>query len=233
MLIQVEQDAGVSGSIERGGRLTRGPGGATAGDLDVDALGVRLSVVGLASAVECDDLVAEDIVARSHARGDGDGPRVAVGHELVGRPGAGVGARDEAGLGDLGEGEEALVDGGAVAAAARGEVVDDGAAVGLGPGVPDQGHAAAGGDLGGDGGAVADLWQRMSALEKPLGSRLPGTAPGYSTPPAMMVATWPWALASAARDRTVAALRGTVKDGILQVLFGVSKGKRRDKEKDK
>ncbi|CRK28558.1 hypothetical protein BN1723_014141, partial [Verticillium longisporum] len=65
-------------------------------------------------------------------------------------PGAGgAGAGDEADLGDLEELERGLVDGGAVTAAARGEVVDDGTLVGLGPGVPLEEDLATGGDDGG------------------------------------------------------------------------------------
>ena len=108
---------------------------------------------------EREDLVAEHVVAGREVGGDLDGPRVAGGNELVGRPVAGVRAVDQAALGDLDEREALLVDGGAVGVAGR-DVVDHGAVVALGPGVPLQRDGAAGGDggvvVGGDGALVAD-----------------------------------------------------------------------------
>lgn len=56
-----------------------GVGGAGAGDLNVDALGVGLGAVLLAGGVEGDDLVAEDVVAGCERLRDGEGPLVAVG----------------------------------------------------------------------------------------------------------------------------------------------------------
>lgn len=80
-----------------------------------------------------DDLVAEDVVASGDAAGDGHGPAVVVGDQVVGGPGTGgTAAIDETALADLEPLEGGLVDGRAVAVAA-GEVVDDGAVVALGP----------------------------------------------------------------------------------------------------
>jgi len=137
-------------------------GGAGAGDLDVDALGVGLGAVllwlllvcvvvvfvnirsYLACGVQGDDLVAEDVVARGEGLGDVDGPLVAVGDELVGAPLVGGGV-DDTDLSELEEAQALLVGVGAVARA-LGQVVDDRAVVGLGPGVPLESHGAAGSD---------------------------------------------------------------------------------------
>jgi hypothetical protein len=146
--VQVEEDAGVSGGVQRGAADTGGSGRAAASDLEVDALGIGLGAVGVASRVQGEDLVAEDVVAGGQVAGDVDGPGVAVADQVVRGPVAGVGARVEAGLADLGKGERALVDRGKVARDG-GQVVDDGAVVRVGPGVPLQGHRAAGGN--GDG----------------------------------------------------------------------------------
>ena len=73
------------GSLVKGGAsnavsaVGAGVGGARSGDLNVDTLGVGLGAVLLASGVEGDDLVAEDVVARGERLGDGEGPLVAVG----------------------------------------------------------------------------------------------------------------------------------------------------------
>jgi hypothetical protein len=85
--------------------------------------------------VEADDLVAEHVVTRGQARGDIDLPGVAVGDQVVRGPAAGVGAGLEASLGNLDPLERRLVDGAEVARD-RGDVVNDGAVVAFGPGVP-------------------------------------------------------------------------------------------------
>lgn len=150
VLVEVEEDAGLVGSVEGGEVTARRGSGTAASDLDVDALGVGLGAVGLASGVKADDLVAEDVVAGSEAGGDLDGPGVAVGNEVVRGPVTGVGARVEASLVELDELERGLVDRGEVAGDG-GDVVGDGAVVGLGPGVPLEGDGTTSGDLGGAG----------------------------------------------------------------------------------
>lgn len=77
------------------------------------------------------DLVAEDVVASGDVAGDVDGPLEVVGEELV----SGPGRAGQTLLGDLEELQVGLGGGGAVARA-LGEVVHDGALVGVGPGVP-------------------------------------------------------------------------------------------------
>lgn len=78
VLVEVEENTGVLSGVERCSGDTAGGGGAGASDHEVDALGVELSAVGLSTGVEGDDLVAENVVARSKARGDVDGPGVAL-----------------------------------------------------------------------------------------------------------------------------------------------------------
>jgi hypothetical protein len=145
VLVDVEEDAGVISSVERGSGGSAGGGRAAASDLEVDALGVGLGAVGVTSGVEGEDLVAENVVAGGEAGGDLDGPGVAVGDELVGGPGARVGAGHEAGLGNLGELERGLVDGGKVTRDG-GNVVNDGALVALRPGVPLESDGATSGN---------------------------------------------------------------------------------------
>jgi hypothetical protein len=85
-LVKVEKDTGVVGTVKGGGGRTAGAGAATAGDLNVDALGVELGAVGVVGRVEGDDLVAENVLARGDGAGNLNVPRVAVGNELVGGP---------------------------------------------------------------------------------------------------------------------------------------------------
>jgi hypothetical protein len=73
--------------------------------------------------VQGDDLVAENVVARSDGRGDRDRGREAVLDELIGDPGVCGCVDDSVGL-DLDPFEAGLVDCAAVAVAV-GEVVDD------------------------------------------------------------------------------------------------------------
>jgi len=58
---------------------------ARALNLEVDALGVRLSAVGLASSVQSDDLVADNVVAGGDV-GEGEVPGEVVGDEVVSSP---------------------------------------------------------------------------------------------------------------------------------------------------
>lgn len=85
--VDVVLDTGISSLVEGGtsnavSTVSAGVGGARAGDLNVDALGVGLGAVLLAGGVESDDLVAEDVVAGCERLGDGEGPLVAVGYDL-------------------------------------------------------------------------------------------------------------------------------------------------------
>lgn len=122
--------------------------GAAARDLDVDALGVVLGAVLVVGRVQGNDLVAQDVVAGGDAAGDGDGPAVVVGDEVVRRPGARR-ARvvDQALLVDLEELQRRLVDRRAVAVARR-QVRDDGSVVAVRPWRPLQLDGAAGGHGG-------------------------------------------------------------------------------------
>jgi hypothetical protein len=103
--------------------------------------------------VQGDDLVAEDVIAWGEGGGDADGPLVAIGwrgmlvvvdavhdgigertDELVGGPLVGTSIHDSSCV-ELEE-LQALFVGRTAVARTLGEVVDHGAVVGLGPGVP-------------------------------------------------------------------------------------------------
>lgn len=142
VVVEVEQDTGVGGLVESGGLDAGGLVGAATGDLDVHALGVHLGTTLAVALVQGDDLVAEHVVAGSQVAGDGDGGLVAVLDELVGSPDAVL----QTGLADLEEVERRGVDLVAAGGAAVGEVVDDGALVAVGPGVPLDGHGLSGRD---------------------------------------------------------------------------------------
>jgi hypothetical protein len=82
--VDVVLDASIGGLVEGGAgnavsAVGAGVGGTRAGNLNVDTLGVGLGAVLLASGVEGDDLVAEDVVTRGERLRDGEGPLVAVG----------------------------------------------------------------------------------------------------------------------------------------------------------
>lgn len=128
--VDVEDDAGVVGGEEGGAGGAAWVGAAAARDLEVDALGVRLSAVWLAARVESEDLVAEDVVAGRYIGRDPDAPLVAVLDEEVG--GVGLGCSDETGAVDLEETQVVLVHR-LARAVAVGQVVEDRAAVRLGP----------------------------------------------------------------------------------------------------
>ena len=87
-------------------------------------------------------------------------PRVVVSDEIVGAPGSWCRTTLEAELVDFGEFEGCFVDGAAVVVGACGEVVEYGAFVAWGPGVPEELHGLARdhGDVGfaGFAGFVAD-----------------------------------------------------------------------------
>jgi hypothetical protein len=89
--------------------------------------------------VKGDDLVAEDVGARGNAGRNGGHPGEAILNQLISDPATrSLGAVKEATLVDLEELKGGLLDGAAVTVAA-GKVVDDGADVRLGPGVPGDG----------------------------------------------------------------------------------------------
>lgn len=147
--VDVEEDTLIVGLVQLGTQGTLGLLSTGTSDLEVEALGVVLGTVLLATGVEGDDLVSENVEAGLDVLGDLDHPAVAVGDELVGGVLAGGGgAVDQTLLADLEELEGLLVDGLAAAGAAGGEVVEDGALVGLGPGVPLEEDAVTGGDTG-------------------------------------------------------------------------------------
>lgn len=162
LLIDIDQDARVRGRIELlARRRARRLGGPAARDLQIDALRIVLGAVGAAGGMQGDELVADDVAPRGEGRGDGEGPGVVIGDELLGRPAAGAPRGEEAGLVDFEELERGLVVGDARArAVAVGHVGEDGAEVGAGPRRPEQFDLLAGGH--GDvecarcGGVVAD-----------------------------------------------------------------------------
>ena len=121
-------------------------------------LRVVLGAVGVTTAVEGDDLVAEDVLASGKALGDSDGPGVVLANHLDGSPLAVLVANTV----DLGPLELLLLDGGNVASVGS-DVGDDRADVALGPGAPVELNGTSSGDLGhavgaalGAGGLVAD-----------------------------------------------------------------------------
>jgi hypothetical protein len=73
-LVDVDQDTWVVVLVELSSGNTVRLVGSIAGDLEVDALRVVLSAVLVHCGVKGDDFVAEDVVARSDAGGDLDGP---------------------------------------------------------------------------------------------------------------------------------------------------------------
>jgi len=161
--VDADLDASILRSVESRAENALRVGSTAASDLEVEALGVVLGTVDIASAVEGDDLVTEDVLAGSERLRNGDRPLAVSSDELVGSPLARSGAAiDQASLVNLEELKRLLVNGGAVVTSALGEVVDDGTVVRLGPGVsaPLDLNLAAGGDRGGDlaslGLAVAD-----------------------------------------------------------------------------
>lgn len=154
VVVEVEDDTLLGGSVQRSTGNTGGLLGTGTSDLEVEALGVVLGTVLLASGVESNDLVAEDVRTGLEAGRDGDLPGVASGNELVGGELASGG---HTGLGDLEELEVGLVDLGAAIGTARSEVVDDGTLVRLGPGVPLDGDLLTGLDTGGLDGVLGAL----------------------------------------------------------------------------
>lgn len=133
--IQTEHNTRIRRLIEaRGWHASTQRLSATSLDLDIDALGVRLCAIRLARGVECDDFVPEDVVAGCQV-GDGQVPGEVVLDQVVGDPGAGVGAGFPcAGL-DLGPAEGGRVGDGGEVARDGGYIFLHRAGVGDGPGV--------------------------------------------------------------------------------------------------
>lgn len=144
--VGVEEDAGVVGSVQLSSEDTLGVISSRAGDLNVEALGVVLGTVLGASTVHGNNLVAEDVVAGGEGGGDGSGPGVVVGDEVLGSPD--LGGQVDAGLVNLDPLEGVLVGRGAVTVA-LGDVCEDGSLVGFRPGRPEEVDGAAGGNLDG------------------------------------------------------------------------------------
>ena len=162
-VVRAEENTGVLGSVELRAGNTLRLVGARARDLDVHALGVSLGAIGLASAVQGNDLVAEDVVARREGLGHGGDPRVVVGDHGDGGPllRLSIVAR----LVDLDPLQRLLVRLGAVAAAV-GDVGEHGAHVAVGPLGPLELDAAARGDgRGGGGGLGGDVADDVGGAE--------------------------------------------------------------------
>ena len=91
----------ISYSVEASSRNTTAQlASSRALNLEVDALRVRLSAVGLTRSVQRDDLVTNDVVSRSNV-GEGNVPREVVGNQIVSGPLAGVATRFPGLGGDL------------------------------------------------------------------------------------------------------------------------------------
>ena len=72
--IEIEQDARISRLVEAGCRHTTAQRvGPCSVDLEVDALRIRLRTIRLASSMESNDLMPDDVVAR-HEIGNGEVP---------------------------------------------------------------------------------------------------------------------------------------------------------------
>lgn len=108
-----------------------------------------MRTIGIASGVQGDDLMTEDVVSCGDGGGDCDGPAIVVGDELVARPlTRRRGIVDETTLVDLEELQGCLVNRLALAIAV-GKVVEHGTVVGRRPGAPLEGDLVTGRDLGG------------------------------------------------------------------------------------
>lgn len=123
-LVDVEEDAGVSLSVDGCAKSTTWACGAASSDLEVDALRVVLGAIRGVGRVEGNYLVTENVVSWGDGRRNGDGPAVVFGDELIRGACARVGARDDTTLVDLEELESGLVDGFARTIAV-GQVVND------------------------------------------------------------------------------------------------------------
>jgi hypothetical protein len=136
VVVDVELDALVVGLVQLSSEGTLRELRAGTGDLEVEALGVVLSTVLLATGVESNDLVTENVRTGLDVLGDLDEPAVVVGNELVRGISTGVTGLDKTSLVDLEELEGLLVDGLTTGRTTRGQHVNDRSLVALGPGVP-------------------------------------------------------------------------------------------------
>lgn len=84
--VRIEVDTRVGVLVKRCAGGSRGIGGSRSRDLDVEALGIVLSTVQGASAVQGDDLVAEDVVSGGQRLGHRRGPLTALVDQRLGRP---------------------------------------------------------------------------------------------------------------------------------------------------
>ena len=143
-------------------------------------LRVELSAVVALTAVQGNDFVANDIVASLQILGDSSS-RGEVGlDKVVGGPCSSAAWSDQTSLRDLAPAKSAGSEGGAVTVA-RSDVVDDGALVAVGPGVPVEGQLGASCDVGVEPGggralvAVDVVGAQGSGLDEPkiLVQRIP------------------------------------------------------------
>lgn len=86
VIIDVIVNTRVRGRVQLVCRDTVWYGVTRSGYLEVDALGVELRTADIVGRVECQDLVAENIVARLDVGGDPDLPGEAVPDQVIGRP---------------------------------------------------------------------------------------------------------------------------------------------------
>jgi hypothetical protein len=141
--VRVEDDTILVDLVQGGTNHTFRLGFSGAGDLDVQALGVALGAVGGTSGVQSNDLVAEDVFARSEVGGDGDRPGVVLLDHLDGSPLA-IGETICLNLGPL----EVLLLNRRNVACVGSNVGDDGSNVGLWPVTPVELDSATCSDLG-------------------------------------------------------------------------------------
>jgi len=135
-VVEIEDNALLGGLVQLSSEGTLRELRAGTRDLEVEALRVVLSTVLLASGVESNDLVTENVRTGLDVLGDLDEPAVVVGNQLVRGISTGVTGLDKTSLVDLEELEGLLVDGLATGRTARGQHVNDGALVALWPGIP-------------------------------------------------------------------------------------------------
>lgn len=124
--VEIKENTRVVRGHEIYPKSTSWGGAAAAHDLKIEALGVVLGPIGVSTAVEGDDLVAENVVSGGDIRRNLSCPLEAVLDEDVGGPGAGNGRVKASSFSNLEEGERPLINGIAAVIRASGEVIDDG-----------------------------------------------------------------------------------------------------------
>lgn len=123
--VEVEQNTRVVGLVKLSSLDTRRRERTTTGDLQVEALGIVLSTIGLSCTVKGDDFVTENIVAGFQLGRDLKSPGEAVCDENIGSPSTALqGHVEKTALADLEELERVFVNGLAVARAFS-EIVND------------------------------------------------------------------------------------------------------------